>query len=218
MSKKRQYFERIVIYCIGLMFVALGVAISINSNLGVSPVNSLPYVTSLITGVELGTCIVIVFTGYILLQVLILRSEFQWINLTQIIFSFLFGFFTDFSKWLLRDFVIPTYAGKLVMLLMSILLIAFGISLYVNAKLVNMPMEGVTDTIAKKILKGKPFHEVKVMVDCVVVAAAAIGSVIFLGRLEGVREGTVISAFLVGRFMKPIQTVLIPIMEKRYRN
>ena len=49
---------RILLYCVGLMFLAFGVAFSVNSNLGVSPVNSLPYVISLILKVDLGRCIV----------------------------------------------------------------------------------------------------------------------------------------------------------------
>ena len=52
---------RILLYCVGLMFLAFGVAFSVNSNLGVSPVNSLPYVISLILKVDLGRCIIGVF-------------------------------------------------------------------------------------------------------------------------------------------------------------
>ena len=48
---------RILLYCVGLMFLAFGVAFSVNSNLGVSPVNSLPYVISLILKVDLGRCV-----------------------------------------------------------------------------------------------------------------------------------------------------------------
>ena len=60
-TKFRKFILRIVVYIIGLFFLALGVAFSINSGLGVSPVNSLPYVISLITGVEIGTMVIIVF-------------------------------------------------------------------------------------------------------------------------------------------------------------
>ena len=38
-----KFVKRIAIYLAGLFFVALGVAFSVNSTLGVSPVNSLPY-------------------------------------------------------------------------------------------------------------------------------------------------------------------------------
>lgn len=209
-----QYLKRITIYVAGLLFVAFGVAFSINSNLGVSPVNSLPYVISLISGMELGTCIIAVYSFYILLQIIIFRNEFKWVNLTQVLFSFLFGYFTDFSKWVMGDFAIPGYPGRLLMLLASIILIAVGLSLYVDVRLVNMPMEGLTHAISEKVLKGKPFHETKVIVDCTAVGLSILFSLVFLRRLEGVREGTVISALLIGKVMKPIQKRLLPWIEE----
>ena len=41
--------KKALIYVTGLLFMAFGVAFSVNSSLGVSPVNSLPYVISRIT-------------------------------------------------------------------------------------------------------------------------------------------------------------------------
>ena len=69
-----KFVKRIVIYLAGLFFVALGVAFSVNSNLGISPVNSLPYVVSRILGKDLGTCVTVIFIGYILIQILLLRK------------------------------------------------------------------------------------------------------------------------------------------------
>ena len=39
-------------------------------------------------------------------------------------------------------------------------------------------------------------------------------SFVFLGKLDGIREGTVICALLVGKLMKPMQKVLKPAVEK----
>ncbi|MDR5177909.1 hypothetical protein RHO54_25730, partial [Salmonella enterica subsp. enterica serovar Typhimurium] len=64
-----KFIKRILIYGTGLMCLAFGVAFSVNSGLGVSPVNSLPYIVSLITGTELGNCVTIIFSLYILIQV-----------------------------------------------------------------------------------------------------------------------------------------------------
>ena len=100
-----QYLIRAGIYCLGLLFLAFGVALSVNSNLGVSPVNSLPYVISKVVNVQMGTCVTIVFCAYILMQVLILRKEFNHINLLQIVFSTIFGYFVDFAKWVDRKVI-----------------------------------------------------------------------------------------------------------------
>ena len=59
---------RILLYCVGLLFMAFGVAFSVNSNLGVSPVNSLPYVISLILKVDLGRCIIGVILSFLFMH------------------------------------------------------------------------------------------------------------------------------------------------------
>lgn len=211
--RARKFVYRILFYVLGLLIMAFGVAISVNSELGVSTVNSLPYVISLITRSNLGTCVIIVFGCYIVVQILLLRKQFKWINLTQIIFSTIFGYFTDFAKFVVGDFALPTYFGKLVMLAVSIVMIAVGVSMYVGTKLINMPMEGMTSAITE-LLPGKSFHQVKVVVDCIVVVAALVLSVVFLHGLYGVREGTILCALLVGSAMKPIQKVLLPVMNR----
>ncbi len=203
---------RVGVYCLGLLLLAFGVAISVNSNLGVSPVNSLPYVISRILDVQLGSCVTVVFCSYIALQVLILGREFQIVNLLQILFSTLFGYFVDFAKLCVGDFAIPTYAGKLVMLAVSIVFIALGILLYLEAELVPMPMEGLTGCIAKKL--GKPFPTMKTVVDCVVVGTGLVLCLVFLGRLDGIREGTVITAVITGKVIALLRRPLSPVVRK----
>lgn len=207
-----QYGIRILIYIVGLFFMALGVAFSVNSNLGVSPVNSLPYVISVVSGIALGNCVTIVFCSYILLQIIILRREFNPINLCQIIFSTIFGYFTNFTKSLLGNFTLPTYAGQLAMLAISIVLVAIGVMLYVEVDLVPMPMEGLSMTLAKKV--NMSFPNMKIIVDCIVVAAGVVISFLFLHRLEGVREGTVITAIVVGKLIALLKKPLSPIVQR----
>ena len=90
--------KKALIYVTGLLFMAFGVAFSVNSSLGVSPVNSLPYVISRITGLDLGNCVIGIFAFYILVQILLLRKKFRPIDLTQLIFSTIFGRFVDVAK------------------------------------------------------------------------------------------------------------------------
>lgn len=204
---------RFLLYCIGLLVLAFGVAFSVNSNLGVSPVNSLPYVVSLIVNVELGTCVIAVFSCYILVQILIKRKNFQWINLTQLIFSTIFGYFVNFAKSVLGGFCLPTYFGQLVMLVISIILVAMGVALYMDAKMVNMPMEGMTLAISE-CFPNKQFHQIKIMVDCASVGVGIVLSLLCLHGLFGIREGTIISALCVGKILPMIKKWLQPFTSK----
>ena len=211
-STPLQYVWRAGIYCLGLLFLALGVAVSVNSNLGVSPVNSLPYVVSLIVNVPMGTCVTAVFCFYILLQFILLGKKFNPINLLQIVFSTIFGYFVNFAKALVGDWTIPTYAGKLVMLAISIVLIAIGVLLYMDVQLVPMPMEGLSSTLAQKM--NVPFPKMKTIVDCLVVIIGVVLCFVFLHRLDGIREGTIITAMVTGKVIAVLKPYLTPVVTK----
>jgi uncharacterized membrane protein YczE len=207
-----QFVIRALIYCFALFLLGLGVALSVNSNLGVSPVNSLPYVISQILGVQMGTCVTVIFCLFILLQILILRKDFQLFNLLQIVFSTIFGYFLDGAKFLLGDFCLPGYPGQLVMLAMSIVMIGFSLVLYIDVELAPMPAEGLVGCISS--LNGRPFSQMKTAVDCTSVLIAAVLSLLFLGKLSGVREGTVLTALLVGKTMGTLRKFAGPWIQK----
>lgn len=211
--KEKRLVWRIIVYITGLFVLSCGVVFAINSDLGVSPVNSLPYITSLILQTQIGMLTTIMLIAFMALQLMILRKDYKWINLTQIIFSFIFGFFLNFAIWLIGDLHIPTYFGRLGMLAISIVLIAAALVLIMGARLVILPPEGLCVAIASKIKNGK-FHVVKMFFDSALVAASIALSFIFLGELQGVREGTVISALAIGKIIPYVKKLLNPILNK----
>lgn len=209
--KPAQLAARLGIYCLGLLVLAFGIALSVNSNLGVSPVSSLPYVVSQIVNISLGTCTTIVYSVYILLQMVISR-KFQPTLLLQLLFSTIFGYFVDGAKYVLGDFCLPTYFGQLAMLAASIVLIGFSLVLYIDVKIAPMPAEGLVGCIAEKL--GKPFSKMKTMFDCTSVLVGIVLSFLFLGKLVGIREGTILTALLAGRMMGVLRKYIGPWIQK----
>ena len=203
---------RLAIYCSGLLVLAFGIALSVNCNLGVSPVSSLPYVISQILNVSLGTCTTIVYGVYVLVQMVLNCRKFQPALLLQLVFSTIFGYFVDAAKAILGDFILPTYFGQLAMLAMSIVLIAFSLVLYIDVQVAPMPAEGLVSCIAEKL--GKPFSTIKPAFDCTSVLVGMVLCFLFLGRLVGIREGTVITALLVGKMTGIIRRYLSPLMRR----
>ena len=209
--KITKLLARLGIYCLGLLILAFGIALAVNSNLGVSPVSSLPYVVSQIAGISLGTCTIAVYIGYILLQMVISR-KFQPALLLQLVFSTIFGWFVDGAKFVLGDFCLPGYLGQLVMLAASILLIGFSLVLYIDVQLAPMPAEGLVGCLSEKL--GKPFSSMKTFVDCSSVLLGAVLSLLFLHKLTGIREGTILTALLVGRMMGLLRKPVAPLIRK----
>lgn len=65
--------KRILILFIGLIFIAFGVAFSIKSNLGTSPISSISYALNLITGFSVRTMIVNFL--FVVFQIILLRKQ-----------------------------------------------------------------------------------------------------------------------------------------------
>lgn len=201
-SKIQQFSRRIIVYTIGLFIMALGVSVSKISNLGVSPVNSVPSVLSDILEVDMGICTTGVFLVFIVIQILILRKEFQLVNLLQVVCSFMFGYFVSITNKLSLS-ILPQGNSYIIQLLyvgISIILVEMGILLYLEASILSLPGEGVMQAISNKT--GIELSTAKLFFDWSLVIIAAITSLIFTRSLMGVREGTVLAAFGVGICLK----------------
>lgn len=101
--------KRTVLMCAGLFIMSMGIAFSIKAALGISPVSSLPYVTSNISGMTVGETTIIINCGFVLLQAVILRKGFKIFNLLQIPVSVFFGLMIDVCGSILSGFMPQTY-------------------------------------------------------------------------------------------------------------
>ena len=82
---------RIPMYFVGLFIMTIGIALSVKSNLGVSPVSSIPYTMTCVWGIEMGKATIIFHAALVLIQILILRKRFKPINLLQVVVGIVFG-------------------------------------------------------------------------------------------------------------------------------
>ena len=199
--------KRYQLLLIGLSIMAFGVAFSIKASLGTSPISSVPYVVSLFTPLTVGTATITMHCVFILLQILILRKNYHPIQLMQLPVAFFFGYLTDFGVWAVQGITCNTYWQQWIVCLIGILLVAVGVSFEVKAGVVVLAGEGVVLAICKVLPKVK-FGYMKVGFDVTLVVIACVLSIVFTGRLQGVREGTVAAALLVGLIAKQLGKLL----------
>lgn len=200
--------KRYLLLFAGLSIMAFGVAFSIKASLGTSPISSVPYVVSLFAPLTVGTATIVMHCVFILLQILILRRNYHPIQLMQLPVAVFFGYLTDFGVWAVRGIHCSTYWQQWIVCLIGILLVAAGVSLEVKAGVVVLAGEGVVLAICKVLPKIK-FGYMKVGFDVTLVVIACVLSLGFTGRLQGVREGTVAAALLVGLIAKQLGKLLM---------
>ncbi|MEG0134245.1 MAG: DUF6198 family protein [Clostridium sp.] len=191
--------RRFVIYISGLLIVALGIALSIRSQLGVSPVTSIPSVLNLTTGVSVGSITFGLYLLFIMAQIIILRKEFRKRDWLQIVFSSIFGIFTDIFLYLTLFINFDSIILKLVLCLCSCMVIAFGVFLVVTTDVIMNAPDALCNAISKKY--DKKFGNVKIRFDLTLVLIAALISIFSFGGLEQIGIGTIVAALLIGRLV-----------------
>lgn len=209
---KMEYFKRYLFLCIALFILSLGVAFSIKADLGTSPISSVPYVVSLITPITVGMVTIIMHCVFILLQIIILRKNYQLIQLMQLPVAILFGFMTDFSLWLIGGITYSSYLTQWILCIVGIVLVAVGVSMEVTANAVTLAGEGLILAICR-VLPIK-FGNMKVCFDVTLVVIAVLTGFFAKGELLGVREGTVAAALFVGLLSKQICRPITKIMNR----
>lgn len=197
---------RIVFLCIGLIIMAFGVAFSVKAGLGTSPISSVPYVTSTISGLSIGTTTIIMNCCFVLIQIAILRKRYKWFQLLQIPAAILFGVMIDVGESVIQGVYYSNYIEQWLLCAIGIILVALGVSIEVMAKLITTAGEGIVLAICE--ICPIKFGNMKVIFDVTLVAISIITGLLVLGKLDGVREGTVAAAICVGlitkQFNKPI--------------
>ena len=198
----------------GLFIMSFGVAFSIVSTLGTTPISSIAYSLVLITDINIGITTFVFNAALILLQFLILRSRFHKKRLLQLINCIVFSYFNALALAVVSQ--IPFDGSVLMMavfLILSIFLIAFGIFVYMPANIAPLPGEGCVEAVA--IVTGWRFSTIKIGFDATMVAIALLMCWLWYATPFGaVNIGTVISAFMVGFTLRQINNLYAHITGK----
>ena len=205
----KDFLRRYGISTLGMIVVALGVGVSIKSNLGIAPLSCIPTVLSLeYTHISIGTFTWAFNLLFIFVQAILLGKDFKWKHVLQVIPIFLFGYMIDGAVWLFDALNAPAtnYAIQILLCLAAVVLTAVGIRLEVVGQGWILPADNTIHVITERY--HFKFSTVKVVMDVTLVAITAILAFVFFSRLDGngttvvIREGTLIQAVLTGLCMK----------------
>ena len=195
-------YKLIIKYVVGLFIMNIGIAFSIKSNLGSTPVVSVPYAISLITGIDIWICNTLFQCFLVLIEFMLLRSAFHPKHFLQVFVGILFGAFTSISMIILS--IIPQASVlwvQILFLILGILFLAFGLFLYVPTNVVPVAVDGLTQAVS--ITTNQSFTKIKVIMDISWIVLSWILSFVFLGHFDGSAGiGTIIAAMSIGTTVK----------------
>lgn len=193
--------RRYLLFCVSLFVNALGIAFITKAALGTSPITSVTYVLSMFTPFTIGQWTILLNLLFVILELFLmtredLKSDLR-MYLLQIPISFCFGMFIDLCMHYILFWLNPVeYVYMIVALLIGCVILAVGIALEVKANAAMMAGEYFVKVITRRF-RGE-FGYIKLGFDVTLVAIACLLSLVFMSGVYGVREGTVISALVVG--------------------
>ena len=191
--------KRIIVYIVGLFILALGLTLNTKANLGVSPIISVPYSISQITGLNFGDLTFIEYVVFVFIQIWIHLSEK---NKTRIISDLLQLPLSLIFTRLLNIFsaYIPTsdqFGVQLLILAMAIICTGVGAAMSLSMQFVPNPGDGIVQTLAGKF--NKSVGLTKNMLDCLCLCVTLCIGLTFAHTILGIGIGTVIAVLGVGR-------------------
>ena len=197
-QNKKELIMRYVLLIVSLFISGIGIAVTKRGELGVPPISSVANIVSIRFPVlSFGTWLFLWNCLMIVGQIVVLRKDFQWIQLLQIPLSVLFGWFTDFGVWIAGFVPNDGYMVRILLVFLGTGILGFGISLSVIANVVMNSGEAFVKAIADKT--NLIFENVKIGFDVSCVILAMILSLIFFPvRIVGTREGTIIAELCTG--------------------
>lgn len=205
--------KRYGIFLIGLTFMSLGIVLIIKSALGTSPISSVPYVLSLALPFTVGQFNFVFSSLMFILQPIILRNKFEWVQILQVPMTFIFCAFIDLFMYIFAWLHPQAYYQHILVLLIGCICMGIGVTCQLLGRVVMLPGEGLVNAIATHWKLD--FGKIKVIFDWSLVAIAGGLSLYYFGTIEGIREGTLVSALSTGILVKFFMNTLLKIRIKR---
>lgn len=200
----RKTIKGYVLFLFSLFIMGMGISLVTLAYLGTTPITSPPYVLSLSVPVSFGMLTMLANFVFILIEIILLGKNFPKIQYLQVAVGLILGVSIDFWSYFIVYIPQPNYFIQLTMVLLGCIVIAYSTVLQLKAQVVNNPAEGVVKAIAIKTSKN--FGSIKLYFDISLVLIAVIISISTIGTINGIGEGTVISAFIIGPLIKMFQS------------
>lgn len=191
---------RFLLFLLGLFALSLGIALITRAGEGTSTVSAFAYVMERLTHFSMGLWVIGTNALFFLVQLFITRDRWWQKMIGQMSAAVLFGFTIDLAMHATNGLSPDDLTFRLLQALLGSVVVGFGVSALVFARLIVLPVEGAVLAVMSRY--GGSFGRLRSGADVVIVSAAALTSWMAFGDFEGLGFGTLIAALLSGNFAK----------------
>ena len=193
----------IVEMLLGITITAIGLSCMMKSGLGQTSITSFTQNITLLTGMKSGTVLIIFFLSCTVLQILILKRQFEKIQLLQIVLALVQGKIVNLICYDLPyicDLYPQSYFAQWCLIFIGIFFCSYGVAMLFQAELVKNPFEELAMVLANKL--HMEFNVFRTYIDILFMVVSILMIILFRLDFTTVREGTWASMLLLGKSMK----------------
>ncbi|MDF2538438.1 MAG: hypothetical protein K0S76_1459 [Herbinix sp.] len=190
-----KFRKKLISFFVGMFFCILGSAMEIKAGIGAGAFNAFALSFSNLIAIDIGFIIMVMNIVWMLLQLTVKRVPMK-IWLRQIFLLLFGGFLLNFFVYtVMGNLVLPNYITRLLVMVSSSFIGAFGIVFILESKLIMLPLEGYCDLLSERYKRSTGFY--RQMADVFFIVSVILLS-LFAGLGLTIREGTIIGALLFG--------------------
>ena len=197
-----------------MLLLALGIILNTKCSLGVSPIISVAYSFSLVSGVKIGNTTLALYSLFVVIELIIHATQKApkkqyLIDLLQIAVSIVFtrfmNLFSDFVPQLDVEYK-GSWQGsmpfRIAVLVVAVVLTGVGAAMSLNMRVIPNPGDGVVQTVADRIKK--PVGFTKNCWDVLMVSISAVITIALHSRISGSVSASVLSVIGLGTVLAVI--------------
>ena len=204
--------RKVLCFMLLILCISLGVSLTMKANIGIGAYDAVSQRISALSLIPVGTVMMCSNLLCVFAELLILKKNFKFKHVLQIVLSILLGYLINFFYYdLLGNLVVDNYFLRLILLIVGYTINAFVVAGIMLLDIVTFPLEGVCKAISDQF--HIDFSKLRQVADILSVCIVLILWFIFDIELY-VREGTVIGMLLFGPLIGIFMKILNPLLKK----
>lgn len=175
----------------------MSASLSTKASLGVSPISSVPFTLSLIPDtLTFGMWTFLFNIALVLGGIAVMRRDYKPFYALCVPFVIVFSYLCDVFLVVFEGVNPDDYILQWCVEAISIILLAFGISLSIASSISMLPGDFFVRFLS--VTRGWNFGHTKIVFDFTCIVTSVAISLLFLPEISGIREGTIVFIIAVG--------------------
>ncbi|MBM7692113.1 putative membrane protein YczE [Peribacillus deserti] len=198
--------KKIPLYAFGILIACLGVALIINSTVGAGPWDILFVTLTVKFGLTMGTWVMIWQAGFLIFNAILLKKRPE---IESFITVLLWGVTVDFWMYVVVkgiDLTVSPLLVKWSVFLIGVILIGFGVGIYLSTNLPRMPYDGTMVAISQRF-------KLSLRVSRLILEGSAVILGILFGGTMGI--GTIVIVLLIGSIIQFFNKIANQIVDSK---